>query len=345
VTLQDVRDVELLSQAVRIPSPSGREARLAAFLSTAMAERGMRGRIDEAGNVIGITGTGRTPTVMLVSHLDTVDDPIPFRRTREAIFGRGTVDAKGSLVAMIAAASRRRSFPGRLVVVGVVEEETAGSRGAVHLRTTWHAPDAVVIGEPSGWSNVVLGYKGKLDLRYVVCKPPTHPSNPAQKASEIAAAFWHEALDVIGPDASHARFDRPAVTLCGISGDIARAVAEISYRTPPGFDTERLVAALSARAGGGRLDVVNDVAAVRADRRDPVARALSAGIRLVGGTPTPKVKTATSDMNTLAEVWTMPMAAYGPGNSDLDHSADEHILVDEFRRGVEVLATAIDELS
>jgi LysW-gamma-L-lysine carboxypeptidase len=71
---------------------------------------------------------------------------------------------------------------------------------------------------------------------------------------------------------------------------------------------------------------------------------VSAGIRLAGGAPTPKVKTATSDMNTLAEVWDVPMATYGPGDSRLDHSDDEHILVADYLSGIEVLGTALREL-
>jgi [amino group carrier protein]-lysine/ornithine hydrolase len=39
------------------------------------------------------------------------------------------------------------------------------------------------------------------------------------------------------------------------------------------------------------------------------------------------------------------MAAYGPGDSSLDHGSDERIGIDEYLRGVAVLATALDELA
>jgi LysW-gamma-L-lysine carboxypeptidase len=76
-----------------------------------------------------------------------------------------------------------------------------------------------------------------------------------------------------------------------------------------------------------------------------VVRALSAGIRGQLVTPTMKLKTATSDMNTLAEVWSMPMATYGPGDSRLDHSDDEHISITEYLGGIAVLTHALEELT
>ena len=57
------------------------------------------------------------------------------------------------------------------------------------------------------------------------------------------------------------------------------------------------------------------------------------------------MKTATSDMNTLAEVWDIPMATYGPGDSRLDHSDTEHIILSDYLRGIDVLCEALAELA
>lgn len=57
------------------------------------------------------------------------------------------------------------------------------------------------------------------------------------------------------------------------------------------------------------------------------------------------MKTGTSDMNTVSERWTVPMVAYGPGDSSLDHSDDERIAIEEYLRGVAVLATMLDEIA
>ncbi|MCQ0003194.1 M20/M25/M40 family metallo-hydrolase [Streptomyces sudanensis] len=104
------------------------------------------------------------------------------------------------------------------------------------------------------------------------------------------------------------------------------------------------MAALSERSAPGILQVVNTVRACRVGRNDPVVRALTVAIRAQGGSPRAKVKTGTSDMNTLAEEWAVPMATYGPGDSSLDHSDQEHIKLSEYLFGIRVLTRALAEL-
>lgn len=337
--------VGLLRGMLEVPSPSYQERALADFLADAMAVLGFRSHIDAVGNVVGVIERGDGPTLMLLGHLDTIPGEIPVHSEDGKLYGRGAVDAKGPLAAMICAAASAVDFPGRLVVVGAVEEETPCSRGAMAIRATHDQPDALIVGEPSGWSSVVLGYKGKLDLRYTVRVASTHPSNPAPKASDLAVACWTALVDLLGPDASLGVFDRPGATLCRLDADLTAATVDLSIRTPPGHDAEALVRDLRGRLPAGDIEVLNSVAACRADRSTPVARALMSGIRRLHGRPRFVVKTATSDMNTLAEVWDIPMATYGPGDSRLDHADTEHIVLSDYLRGIDVLSIAISELA
>ncbi|GAA3169240.1 MULTISPECIES: M20/M25/M40 family metallo-hydrolase [Streptomyces] len=340
----DPAAIDLLHGMLKIPSPSYAESELAGYVVDAMRGAGLTARIDKAGNAVGEIRRGPGPTVMLLGHLDTVPGDVPVRLDGDRLYGRGAVDAKGPLATMICAAAGSTGFRGRIVVVGAVEEETTMSRGAVEIRRTHEPPDALIIGEPSGCDTVVLGYKGKIDLRYDVRCEATHPSNVVPKASELATRAWAELLELLGPEASHARFDAPGPTLTSIDGGLTSATAEFSIRIPPGFDGERLVAALAERSAPGTLRVVNAVRACRVGRNDPVVRALSVAIRAQGGSPRAKVKTGTSDMNTLAEEWTVPMATYGPGDSSLDHSDREHITLPDYLFGIRVLTRALTEL-
>ena len=43
-------------------------------------------------------------------------------------------------------------------------------------------------------------------------------------------------------------------------------------------------------------------------------------------------------MNVVGPTWRCPIVAYGPGDSSLDHTPGEHVVLDEWRRGVAVLA-------
>lgn len=335
----------LLREMLEIPSSSYQERALADYLAVAMTDLGFQTHIDGVGNVIGVIERGAGPTLMLLGHLDTVSGGVPVRSEDGKLYGRGAVDAKGPLAAMICAAAGAVDFRGRIVVIGVVEEETPHSRGAMAIRATHDRPDALIIGEPSGWSSVVLGYKGKLDLRYTVRCPATHPSNPVPKASELAVACWDTLVELLGPDASHAVFDQPGATLCRLNADLTAATADLSVRIPPGFDVDALVRGLRDRLPAGELEVLNSVAACRVGRADATVRALVTGVRRLHAKPRLVVKTATSDMNTLAEVWDIPMATYGPGDSSLDHADDEHIVLSDYMRGIDVLTIAISELA
>lgn len=334
---------DLLFRMLEIPSLSGDEQDLARFLTASMADLGFRARRDEVGNVIGDIGTGDGPVIMLLSHMDTVGPVLPARRDSERLYGRGAVDAKGPLATMISAASARPDFAGTIRVIGAVEEEWL-SRGGHHIAATVPPPDALIIGEPGGWERVVLGYKGKIDLEFWVERPASHSTNPMAKASEVAARFWQQVLDALGPEHDHGSFFVPAATLRRIAGDLVTGRVEVDCRIPPGFDVDDFISRLRQMAHGGEVKLIRSIPAVRVERSGPVASCLSAGIRRNGGQPRPTLKTGTSDMNTVSPTWTVPMAAYGPGNSALDHSDDEYIDAAEFRSAIAVLGAAVDEL-
>ena len=351
--LDRVAALDLLRRMLEVPSPPYEERALADLLVEAMSDLGMTAEIDAAGNAVGETVAGDVPTVLLVGHLDTASGVVPVREDGRRLYGRGASDAKGPLAALVLAAAQARDAPGRIVVAGAVEEETPASRGAQHLAATLDPPDALIVGEPSGWSCVTLGYKGKLDVLYRVARPATHPTNPVPKATEVAAAFWSDVLSFVegwdrrGDDRrhGHAAFDRLAVTLCAMRGDLEETELELCFRTPVGFDTDRLLSLVAELGRGGNLELVARVAATRAGRRSAVVRALTGAIRRAGGEPRLKVKTATSDINVLAEHWRMPMATYGPGDSRLDHADDEHIEIDEYLNGIRVLSDALHRLT
>ena len=63
-----------------------------------------------------------------------------------------------------------------------------------------------------------------------------------------------------------------------------------------------------------------------------------------GGEPRFVYKTGTSDLNVVAPLWKCPALVYSPGNSALDHTPHEHILLQEYARSVAVLCNALQEL-
>jgi LysW-gamma-L-lysine carboxypeptidase len=56
-----------------------------------------------------------------------------------------------------------------------------------------------------------------------------------------------------------------------------------------------------------------------------------------------KLKTGTSDLNVLVPAWGCQAVAYGPGDSQLDHTPREHVSIAELERAVSVLALALGD--
>lgn len=334
----------LLRAMLSIPSVSGQEMGVATFLSEQMLALGMDSWIDEVGNVHGVVGPRDAPTIIMLGHIDTVPGLVPVCRIGQLQYGRGAVDAKGSMVAMTCAATLSQNV--RVHVIGAVGEETPGSRGAQHVLRTVDRPAAVVVGEPSGWDGVCIGYKGRVGIAYEIDCPPLHTSSPDPTAAEYALRFSNAVLSYlrdISPAAADAvSFDTAQGALIRFEGGISHAEAFITCRVPEGFDfgaLERLV----RRLPHTRVRFDETVPAIRRPRHDLVASQLRAAVAAHGGVPKFKLKAGTSDMNTVRE-WNVPIAAYGPGDAHLDHTDDEHLSVSDLHRAISILSMALNRI-
>ena len=162
---QDERDlVNFLRDLVRIPSLSTQEGEVAVRLAEEMRRLGFpEVYTDPMGNVVGRIGSGEGPILLYNGHMDVVDvgDPGAWRRDPfgaeiegGVMFGRGTVDMKSGLAAMVYGAKPliEAGWPlaGTLYVVGVVQEEPSeGLAMRVLVEEGGVHPDFVVLGEPT----------------------------------------------------------------------------------------------------------------------------------------------------------------------------------------------------
>jgi len=335
---------DLLETLVSTPSPTPEEAECAEALAAFLEERGRDVFRDEAGNV-------RAPaddSVLYTSHVDTVPGEIPVRveagEEGSVLWGRGSVDAKGSLAALAVAAVRTGvSF------VGVVGEET-NSRGARHLVDDRAAPDAVVNGEPSGWDGITLGYRGILQGTYVATSESGHTSRPENNAIQDAIAWWSAVEDRFESADYEPVFEqvtpKPVDVEGGVSDDGLAVEATLSaqLRVPPASSTDEVRELADAELAAGTVNWTDAVEPTMQSPRTPVARAFRAAIREQDGDPRLLRKTGTADMNIYAGAWDCPMATYGPGDSDLDHAPDERLPLRELDRAVAVLETVAEDI-
>jgi len=75
-------------------------------------------------------------------------------------------------------------------------------------------------------------------------------------------------------------------------------------------------------------------------RSDPLVRAFRVALRREGYEPKLLAKGGTADLNHAA-AWNCPLAAYGPGDSRLDHTAEEHISLEEYCGSITVLEKSL----
>ena len=129
------------------------------------------------------------------------------------------------------------------------------------------------------------------------------------------------------------------------SGDLERADVTLDFRLPPGLSTAELLALLPTEPGAPRLKVRIRVEPVEVDRANPTVAALSGGIRSLGARPTLWRKSGTSDLNVVVPAWRVPAAAYGPGESRLDHTARESLAEADLDRSIAVLREAFQRLA
>lgn len=321
----DLGDFDLLNKVVRIPSVSEDEHELAQYLLDVIRYPSVSGNIDEVGNIVFRKGNG-PHTLLLLGHIDTVPHVWPVRTDSCGVTGRGVVDAKGCFVNFIHMLEEV-DVPehGSLLVIGAVEEEISSSKGAFFIRDHY-AADAVIIGEPSGEESLTLGYYGLFKLHIRIHRAQEHT------AAKDSVSVIDELYNIVGEIRHQVREVDP---------QSLSSLIDIEHRNEKGFltVTGTLNFRVSPEAGndyrkkldlefgeGVSVEVVRETPGFANPRSDTLVKSFVRSFAKQGKTIRYIKKRGTSDMNTLATTWSdVPMVAYGPGDSNLDHTNEEYL--------------------
>jgi len=356
--------------ATRSENPPGGEDAMAAALADLAARWGLAARVeplaDGRSNVRVTAGeqaavdSPEPCDVLMVGHLDTVPadpagwtlDPFAGRVVDGIVWGRGSVDMKGGLAAMLAALAAlhdvvpERAVRAQLYAVAGEEVDCIGSRTLV---ATGRLPAArcLIVGEPTGL-RVVAAHKGALRLEVVVHGRAAHGAQPELGANAVTAMAGVVAacaaleLPALAP---HPLLGPATVSVNQISGGTAvnvvpdRCRATLDIRTLPGHDHDqirRLVERAVARGLDciacvtGEVTVLNEAAPVATDLDDPlVAAALAAAaVADSGRTGTAGGAAFFSDASVLQPALAgVPTILFGPGAVERMHQVDEHVAV------------------
>ena len=331
--MSSISPEELLEGLLKQYSPTLHEAPAVNYLAEQMSGMGFQVSIDETGSLSGSLGDGPAEVVLL-GHIDTIPGEITVRREGNRLYGRGAVDAKGPLACFTSAAARAGTRPGwRVTVIGAVGEE-GDSRGAKQVRDRYlqtRIPACCIIGEPSRWDHITLGYKGSAWVEYILQRDLAHTAGQSESACELAVQFWNRVQ--AQKDAYNAGrlrvFEQLTTSLRQMqsSQDGFAETARLSFnlRLPPELSVAEMMAILSQQAGEGSLRLLDGIECYRASKNTALVRAFLTAIRKHAGSPGFLVKTGTSDMNVVGPAWNCPILAYGPGDSNLDHTPGEYI--------------------
>jgi len=337
---------ELLKAMVRYPSLSYQEEEIASFLEDYVQRPGVRvRRLDN--NLYFWIGNGKR-RLLLNSHLDVVPpssghpyDPFNPVEVEGRIYGRGTADAKASGAAMTTALLSLvqegwAPEDGEVIVALTVCEEVGEQDNGLRALRPYLPPlHAALVGEPTALQPVVA-QKGLLILKVTAHGKSAHAARAhLGENAIIKAAEDIRRLDQY--DFAHEDLLLGSPTLCVsvIEGGNARNVVPdrctfyIDIRSVPGLTHETMVQDLDAL-----LDADVDIFS---GRIIPVSTPVSASIvqsclQALPGTQPAGSPTA-SDWIHLHD---LNVVKIGPGQSELSHTAEEHVLAAEVDRASRV---------
>ena len=346
--------VKLLINLLKIHSPPYKEEKAIRTLHNYVSELNYdEVYIDDVGNLIASYGQGPR-IISLIGHIDTIPDFIPVHFDGNIITGRGAVDAKGPLTAMFIGASLAKRFIDlnrvKVYVIATVGEE-GSSHGAWYLIKRGFKSDYVVIGEPSNGNGIVIGYRGSCKIVIKCSSKGGHSSTPwiSESACDKLINIWLKLKDMFN-GASSKEFSISLLKLsCGSNYTVLpkEGSAYIDIRIPIGSGIDEVLNNIR----NGNMDfercsfeVKDFVKPVTTPINAKIVRALVRSIIRANLKPKLLIKLGTSDMNLLHGTVSNEVVAYGPGKSELAHTDQEYIEVNELMTGINIYKNVIIEI-
>ena len=363
--------VAFLRDIVAIPSLSGQEEAVARRIAAEMEKLGYdEVKFDAMGNVMGRLGSG--PRVMAFdAHIDTVAvsdrqqwdvDPFTGKLEDGKVFGRGSVDQKAGMAAMVYAGSLMKEMnllgDWQVWMVGSVMEEDCDGLCWHHiLQENILAPELVVSTEPTGL-RINRGQRGRMEIRVRVKGRSCHGSMPHLGDNAIyrinPAVRAIEELNDRLPDDPFLGKGTCTVTWIGSKGPSLCAVPDeaeihIDRRLTTGETRESAIAEVEAILAEAGIEA--EVFTLRyeekawtglvypmdkyyptwvLDEGHPALTAAGRAFTKVTGRE-PEISRWTFSTNGVAimGLHQVPCFGFGPGQEDVAHTANEFVPVED----------------
>ncbi len=323
----------LTAWLVDTPSVSGDEGPLADAIEAALRPLAHLTVHRDGNTIVARTMLGRPERVILAGHVDTVPvaDNLPSRLDGSRLYGCGTTDMKSGVAVQLRLAAGLAS-PGRDVTYVFYDcEEVAADRNGL-LRLSRNSPellagDFAVLMEPSS-AEIEGGCQGTLRAEVTVAGQRAHTARSwmGRNAIHDAAAV----LDVLRgytprePEVDGLRYHE-GLNAVGIRGGVAGNVVPdecavtVNYRFAPDLTGEQAADFVRSLFSAWPVKVLDVADGARPGLGQPAAAEFVAA---VGGTP--RAKLGWTDVARFSALG-IPAVNYGPGISEIAHTADEYV--------------------
>lgn len=356
--------VRLAAELVRFHTDGRAESSAVAVLGPRLEAAGFRVRrstLAEGRETLDAQLAGDGPPLVLTGHLDTVPvpdeswehDPFGGELVDGMLHGRGSVDMKAGVAAMVVAAERiaaTRRGGSAVRLLFTAGEETGCLGAETHVAAVGRGEaSALLVGEPTG-GGVYTGHKGVTWLRLSTTGRAAHASAPHLGDNAIvrlvAALDRLRDLDL---DAHDPVLGSATSSLGTIAGGAqtnvvpSSAEATLDIRLVPGLSPEQAEAAVRALLGH-EVEVRPELAlpAVATDRDEPFVTLVAEAVARHGGDTQLGSASYFTDASVLGPaLGGPPTVICGPGDPALAHGRDERCAIADIERAAEVYADVL----
>ncbi len=308
-------------------------------------------------HLIASIGDVSDAPLVLCGHLDTVPAgglpwahaPLSGDIDDGMLHGRGSVDMKGGVAALVTAFARHAacSSSGPGIVLLLTADEETGCNGARHLAEAYGLPRGgpLLVAEPTDL-RIAHGHKGVLWLRATARGRAAHGSRPDLGQNAIVPlARFVSALDETGLPGTHPEMGDVTVNIGTLHGGTRvnlvpdDASAEIDIRLVAGVESAAIREKVDALAGDGiHIETVEDLPAVYSSADGPFATVVSARCESILGAAThrPPLSYFTDASVLMGALQASEIILIGPGDPDQAHTVDERCPVTQIEMAADL---------
>jgi len=376
-SIKEPEVIKFCQELVRIKSvnPPGDELFIAEYVASILKKFGLEVELvshspTRASVLARLKSPGEKPGLLYNGHLDTVPigtenwvhDPFAAELSEGRVWGRGTVDMKGGLAALMVTAKTlaetRMPLRGDFILAATAGEET-DSQGAMAIatRSDLEFLQAVIIAEPSN-NGLYIAEKGALWLELSTHGKTAHGATPelGRNAVMMMLKLIGELEKLKIPYEEHPLLGGSTRSVNTIAGGMKtnvvpdNCVVTVDMRTVPGQDhlailrrVEDLIADLSNRIPDFKatVKVTNDRVPVETSAEEPAVQNIAQVVaEVTGERPVLKGASYYTDGAALVRALRAPMIICGPGDPRLAHQPNEHVEVSNLVQAAKIFTLA-----